>query len=155
MSHEYILWIATFVYGLHIMEEHALDWRGWARGVMKMPAEWSEFYVVNAVVILYGSVASCIGWRCPSVALSFPALMLINTIFHFIPVLKTRRFSPGLFTAILLFIPIGGMVYYDAVLDHVLSMWTIIFSTIIGVLFMAYPLTLQKLKTKSFFRQQV
>ena len=155
MSHEYFLWIATLAYGLHIIEEMVLDWRSWARGFMKLPAEWSEFYVVNAVVILFGCVSAIIGWKCPMIALSFPALMLVNTVFHLVPVIKSRRFSPGLFTALVLFAPIAALTYYGASIDHVISIKSIAFSTLFGVMFMAYPITLQILKTKPFFRQPI
>lgn len=155
MSHEYFLWIATLAYGLHIVEEMILDWRGWARGFMKLPAEWNEFYVVNAAVILFGCVSSIIGWKCPMIALSFPALMLVNTIFHLVPVIKSGRFSPGLITALVLFAPIAALTYYGASVDNVISVKSIVFSSLFGVIFMAYPISLQIIKTKSFFLQQI
>ncbi|AGF55584.1 HXXEE domain-containing protein [Clostridium saccharoperbutylacetonicum] len=155
MVHEYFLWIATLAYGLHIVEEMVLDWRGWARGFLKLPAEWNEFYVFNAVVILYGCISAIIGWKCPMIALSYPALMLINTVFfHLLPVLKSGRFSPGLFTALILFVPIAALTYYGASVDDVISIKSIVFSTVFGIIFMAYPITLQILKTKPFFLQQ-
>ncbi len=154
MSHEYFLWIATLAYGLHIVEELLFDWRGWARGFLKLPAEWNEFYVFNAVVVLYGCVSAIIGWKCPMIALSYPAFMLINVFFfHIFPVLKSKRFSPGLLSGIVLFIPIASLSYYGAKMDHIISFNAIIISTLIAAFFMAYPIILQRLKTKPFFEQ--
>ncbi len=61
MFHEYILWIATIAYGVHMMEETIYDWHGWVRRVLKLQAEWSEFYLVNAIVIVFGVPSAMIG----------------------------------------------------------------------------------------------
>ena len=96
MTHEYILWIATIAYGFHMIEETVYDWHGWVRRVLKLQAEWHEFYMVNAVVIVLGAGCAMVGWRCPTVALIFPAFMVVNALlFHVLPVLVTRIFSPG------------------------------------------------------------
>ncbi|HBE76909.1 MAG TPA: HXXEE domain-containing protein [Firmicutes bacterium] len=154
MSHEYFLWIATLAYGLHIVEELLFDWKGWARGFLKLPAEWNEFYVFNGVVILYGCVSAIIGWKCPMIALSYPAFMLINVFFfHIFPVLKSKRFSPGLLSGIGLFIPIASLTYYGAGMDHVISSKVLIISTLFAAFVMAYPIIFQRLKIKAFFRQ--
>jgi hypothetical protein len=78
MSLTDLLWLATAAYGLHILEEYQLNWRDWARGVLGLPAEWNDFYVVNALVIVLGIVAANLAGHCPGIALAFPALMLIN-----------------------------------------------------------------------------
>lgn len=155
VSCEYFLWIAVLAYGIHIIEEMLFDWRGWARGFLKIPAEWNEFYVFNAFVILYGCISAIIGWKCPILALSFPAFMLVNAIFfHIVPVIVSKRFSPGLFTSIVVFLPIAVLCYYGAGIDHVVSTKVILFSTVLGIAIMLYPILLQKLKTRPFFSQQ-
>lgn len=80
-----LLWLATACYGVHILEEYQLDWRNWARSALKLPVEWTDFYVVNALVVILGIVAANLAaW--PAIALAFPALMLINaTFFHVLP----------------------------------------------------------------------
>ena len=52
MSLTDLMWLATAAYALHILEEYQLNWRDWARGVLRFPVEWSDFYVVNALVIV-------------------------------------------------------------------------------------------------------
>jgi hypothetical protein len=154
MTHEYFLWIATLAYGLHINEELLFNWRGWARGFLKLPAELNEFYVFNAFVVLFGAISAIIGWKCPALALAFPAFMLINAVFfHIFPVIIGRRFSPGLFTAIILFLPIAPLSYYGAFLDQSLKKNDIIISFVIGTLIMLSPIIIQKTKNRPFFRQ--
>jgi hypothetical protein len=121
MSLTDLLWLATAAYGVHILEEYQLNWRDWVRAVIGLPVEWSDFYVVNALVIVFGVVAANLA-RWPGLALAFPALMLINaTFFHVLPFARTGgRFSPGLATAVVLFYPIGIACYWRASHDGTL-----------------------------------
>ena len=40
-----------------MIEETIYDWHGWVRRILKLDAEWSEFYMVNAIVIVLGVIA--------------------------------------------------------------------------------------------------
>ena len=154
MNHDYWLWVAAAAYGIHMIEETIYDWHGWVRAVLEVPAEWSEFYMVNAVVGLLGVSCAMIGWNNPALALVFPAFMLVNaTLFHILPVVVTRRFSPGLFTAIILFLPIGIWCYVAAAADGVLSAGAVAISGVVGFLIMLSPIVFQKTKHLAFFRQ--
>ncbi len=155
MNHSYILWIATVAYALHVMEEYAFDWKGWATHVLKLPVDWVHFAIVNGIVIVLGVSCSSVGWALPAYALCLPALMLINaTFFHVLPFLVTKgRFSPGLGTAVVLFYPIAIWAYYGAYLDGVLSATTLILSLILGAVLMASPIVMLKLRLRPYFNQ--
>lgn len=148
-AHDYILWIATLAYALHVMEEFAFDWKTWATKVMGFDVDWPLFYVTNAAVIVGGISLSMIGWRLPEVSLAFPALMLINAVFlHIIPILRYRQFSPGIFTSLILFFPIGIASYALASTDHVLTPAALVISLLIGAAFMVYPILLMAFRTR-------
>jgi hypothetical protein len=155
MSFSAWLWLALAAYAVHMLEEYELDWRDWARSVVGLPVEWSDFYVTNAIVVVLGIAAAQIGAQAPMVALGFPALMLINaTFFHVLPVLTTRgRYSPGVFTAVVLFYPIAIACYWRAAQDGLLDAPAIAGSLVIGALLMASPVVLLKIKTRPYFRQ--
>jgi hypothetical protein len=155
MNHEIWLWVAVAAYGLHALEEFMLDWKTWANKVLKLPVDWPIFYVVNALVVVLGIIAAEIGWRLPALSLAFPALMLINAVFfHILPFVVNKKFSPGLISAIVLFLPIGSWLFYGANRDGVLTtMTTAIIAVALGAGLMAYPIILLKLKDKPFFRQ--
>lgn len=71
---------------VHVLEEFVFDWQSWARNVLHLPAQWQDFYITNALVIVLGVVAAEIAPLLPAIALSFPTLMLINaTFFHLAP----------------------------------------------------------------------
>jgi hypothetical protein len=154
MTHEHVLWIATAAYALHVLEEYEYDWQDWARRVLKLPVEWNTFYLANAAVIVLGVCAASVGWREPWFALAYPALMLINaTFFHVLPALLTRVNSPGLFTAVLLFYPVGGWAYYGAWADGVLHPRDAVLSVALGAAVMAYPIVLLRTKRLRLLRQ--
>ena len=154
MNHEIWLWVATAAYGLHALEEFMLDWKTWANTVLKLPVDWPIFYVVNALVVVLGIIAAEIGWRLPALSLAFPALMLINAVFfHILPFIVTKKFSPGLISAVVLFLPIGIWLFYGANRDGVLSVMTAIGAFALGAGLMAYPILLLKLRDKPFFKQ--
>ena len=154
ISREYILWIATIAYGLHMLEEYEYNWRDWVNRLLGLQVEWNEFYLVNVFVIILGICCAAIGWRKPAMALSFPAFMLVNaTLFHIGPVLVTRIFSPGLFTATALFLPIAGWAYYGAWQDGTLTARSGIVSALLGFLMMMFPIVLQVTKRLPFFGQ--
>ena len=149
------LWLATAAYGVHALEEFMLDWRDWARAVIGLPVEWADFYVVNFLVIVLGIVAANLAGAAPWVALSFPALMLINAVFfHILPIIRMRgRFSPGAFTAVVLFLPIGVQCYRVAADAGVLNAGSVAGSLILGAALMASPIVFLKLKGRDYFRQ--
>lgn len=155
MSLTDLIWLAVFCYAIHILEEYQLNWRDWARAVIKLPVEWSDFYVVNSVVIVFGIAAANLAAHSPLLALTFPAVMLINaTFFHILPVLRTGgRFSPGVITAVVLFWPVGVACYWRTAADGALGAGTLIGSLVLGALLMASPVVLLKIKSRPYFRQ--
>jgi hypothetical protein len=150
-----LLWLATACYGVHVLEEHQLDWRDWARSALGLPVEWSDFYVVNSLVVVLGIVAANLADSAPVLALGYPAVMLINAaFFHVLPVIRMGgRFSPGLFTAVVLFFPVGIACYWRAASDGHLGAGTLIGSLVLGAVLMATPVVLLLIKDKPYFRQ--
>lgn len=146
-----LIWLCLAAYAFHILEEFAFDWRSWAQRVLHLPAEWKDFYVTNALVVVVGIVAAEIAPVFPTVALGFPALMLINAAcFHVAPFALTRgRFSPGLFTAVLFFFPLAIATFRTAAVDT----GAVVLAFGVGALLMAMPVAFLKLKTKPYFDQ--
>ena len=153
MSNNDIFWIAMGAYALHMMEEFFYDWKSWANNVLGLPVDWPGFYVTNTAVLFLGIVCSSVGWGTPWVALTFPALMLINAfLFHVMPFIIKRKFSPGLITALILFFPIGFCAFKTAIIQGV-STNDILLSFLSGGLLMAFPIILLKTKNLPFFKQ--
>jgi Protein of unknown function with HXXEE motif len=151
MKQNVIFWIAMAAYALHIMEEFYYDWKDWAISVLKLPVDWPGFYVTNTAVLFVGMACAEIGWNCPWLSLAFPALMLINAFFfHVMPFIAKKKFSPGLFTALGLFFPVG-IYSFKMALDRGVHVQELLVAFVIGILLMAYPIMLLKSKNFRFF----
>jgi hypothetical protein len=150
-----LAWLALGAYALHILEEHAFDWRGWARAVIGLPVEWTDFYVTNAVVVVLGIVQGELAPGFALAPLAFAALMLINaTFFHVLPFLRTRgRFSPGLATAVVLFYPLGIGVFIAAGAEGRLGAGVAGMAFVVGAVLMAAPIVMLRLRGRPYFRQ--
>src|ERR1700744_1546704 len=155
MTLQTLAWLSMAAYAAHIMEEFTFDWRNWARAVIKLPVEWSDFYVTNAAVIALGIAQAELAPTLPLAPLMFASLMLINAVFfHILPFVRMGgRFSPGLVTAILLFLPTGIAVWRKAGQEAALDWTTVTLAIVGGAALMAYPIIMLNLKDRPYFRQ--
>jgi hypothetical protein len=109
-----IFWLPFCCAVLHILEEFA--WPGgfaaWYRSYRPYVAAslTTRFLVVMNAILL--GVAFLLGWMGPSwsrglsVWLILAALLAANAIFHVRGVLTLRRYSPGVVTGVLLYLPL-------------------------------------------------
>jgi hypothetical protein len=80
--------------------------------------------------------------------------MIINAVFfHVMPFVVKKKFSPGLITAVLLFLPLGAWLFYGAAQDGVLSAGNTLGAFSLGAALMACPIVLLKNKDRPYFRQ--
>ena len=149
MSRTDLAWLAVAAYALHIMEERILDWLGSARKSLDLTIEQENYRLVEGVFLILGAVAALVSANLPIIALSFAAFLLVNAIFfHIWPMVRTGgQFSPGVITAVILFLPIA---YYQYRLsasqpaDYVLSV-------IIGGAVILSPLALLMMRERPAF----
>lgn len=148
-------WLALAAYALHMLEEFMFDWRNWARAVIRLPVEWADFYMTNAIVIVLGIMQAETAATLPLMPAIFAAVMLINaTFFHVLPMIVTRgRYSPGVFTAVVLFYPVGIAIFAKLVALPGFATAYLILALIFGALLMAYPIVMLHLKQRPYFRQ--
>jgi len=140
MKPDYIFWVALAAYALHILEEYNYDWKTWAQKILKLDVDWNTFYITNAIMLFVGIACAEVNWTHPTFSLIFPALMVINALFfHILPYIRSKRkFSPGLITAIFLFLPIGLASFNDA-LNLGVSTKSMILAALCGAFLTAYP----------------
>ena len=153
MEANLIFWIALVAYAMHILEEFTYDWKTWAQKILKLDVDWNSFYVTNVIVLFIGVACAQVGWAHPTFSLIFPALMVVNALFfHILPYIRSgRKFSPGLITAIFLFLPIGINSFHAASILGVQTK-SLLIAAAGGVLLMAFPIFLLKTKHLDFFK---
>jgi hypothetical protein len=152
-GHEYVLWILVAASAIHVVEEHALGWQGWADATLgpRLGAHptWSDFWATNTALLTFGFASALVGWQAAWFALSLPALCLVNAVlFHALPSIVARRPNPGVFTALALYVPLGIWCYAAAADDGVLTGWSAAGSVLIGAALMASAVAFLALKPR-------
>ena len=139
MKHEYTLWVVVMAISLHILEEYGLNFIGWSEIGVGANLSWEIFHLVNASLIIFAIAGAMIGWRVPELSLIMPVAIAINAIFvHLLLTLVMWRFSPGIVTGTLLFIPAASWAFYGAYRDGVLTRRAVVVSVLGGVLITLY-----------------
>jgi hypothetical protein len=150
-----LAWLGMAAYAAHILEEYMLDWRGWARAVLVLPAEWNDFYVTNCIVVALGVAQAMLAPTLPLAVLSYAGLELINAVLmHVVPFIRTRgRFSPGLVTAVLFFLPLSIATFWTAWTTGIAGIGEIGLGVLIGALTLAFPICMLLVRSWPYFRQ--
>jgi len=143
-------WILTVAYAGHILEEYVLDWRKWAQETSKLKLEWSEFFVANFAVIVLGISCSVVGFECPIFSYMFVGLAATNAVFaHIGTTIIKKKFSPGLITSLLIFIPVCTWAYIIADEKGIFTCPFLLMTLGGGLLIMLFPVSLQFIKQKT------
>lgn len=144
-----LAWLAMAAYAMHILEEYALDWRGWSHAVLGLPTEWNDFYVTNCVVVALGIAQAMLAPELPLAVLSYAGLEFINAVFmHIVPFIRTGgRFSPGMFTATVLFLPVSMTTFWTSYTTGIATGGEIVLGLIIGALTLPFPICLLLIKS--------
>jgi hypothetical protein len=155
MTLETLAWLGMAAYAAHILEEYTLDWRNWSRAILGLPVEWSDFYVTNAVVMALGIAQAMLARTLPVAVLAFAGLMLINGFFmHVVQMIRTKgRFSPGVITAVVFFLPLGSATYNHAIENGLADIRIAAAGLVLGGLTLAFPIGMLLIKSRPYFRQ--
>ncbi len=121
-SRDWLLWLCSFAYVMHVLEELEFNWLAWAQAQGLAINGWTSFFATNAAVVFFGLGAALVAWRAPFVSLAYAVLMVVNGVFfHVLPTLVAGRPNPGFLTAALLFLPLGTFTLWSARRDGVLT----------------------------------
>ena len=117
-----IYWLLPIFMSLHITEEFGFPggFKKWYQDYkpdLKASMTDSYFFWVNAILLIAaimmgittdGGFWGLRGW------LVFTASLGFNAIFHIVGAIKTKKYSPGLVTSALLYLPltVGGFTYF-------------------------------------------
>jgi hypothetical protein len=103
-----------------VAEEYYTGWQPWARDTLGIVMPTGRFLFINAVLVVAALVFASIGWKRPTLSLIIPAATLVNAIFfHIVPTIAQGRVSPGVYTAVLLYLPFSSWAFVGAWRDGV------------------------------------
>jgi hypothetical protein len=146
-AYDHALWVVVAVIGLHMLEEFGLDVTTWAGSLVPFRLLASEFYVLNFAYLTFAVASAMVGWRLPAFSLATPATCLVNVGFmHVLGTLLSGRFSPGLLTGVVLFLPASGYAFWAARRDGVLTRRVVLLAFTGGTLLQLFPIVLLYLR---------
>ncbi len=117
---EWTLWVVAVSCALHASEEYFTGWQEWARQTLGIVMPTPIFVVANAAIVVAALLLARVGWRRPALSLVIPSATLVNAVvFHILPTIVQDRVSPGVYTAVLLYLPFSSWALVGAARDGV------------------------------------
>lgn len=107
---DWIFWVLLAATALHVVEEYF----GGRFRRFSLSLSTMEFVVINAAFLGLAASAASIWPEHPVYCLSLPALLVVNACVHLVPMVATRRYSPGSVTVLLLCAPLSVYAFHVA-----------------------------------------
>jgi hypothetical protein len=107
-----LVWLLPAAYGLHILEEWFGGFPEWLALVTGSALPRSAFIAINAVAFAGMVLATLATARRESngwMGIAISTILLINGVAHVLGSLVTGRYSPGLITGVVLYVPLAQL----------------------------------------------
>jgi Protein of unknown function with HXXEE motif len=152
-----LFWILPLSVLLHIIEEFAIPggFREWYQKYNPSiaPSLTKGFLItVNTVLIIMCFIPVLIATNPQGVALwlTLVAILFSNSLFHIAGGIKSRQYSPGIVTSILLYIPISIYGYWYFISTSQASIGTAIVAIILGTSYLWWSLYNHRKRAKAY-----
>jgi len=136
-----ILYLALVSAIIHIFEEYRYNWVKWANSFIN-GITIKQFFAVNFLFIFL-IILAISNYQSIIFSSSIFSLLLINSLFHILPTIKQKRYSPGLFSAVVLFIPVSLFWYIYLITNNLITTNKIVYSFLLGFFWMSIPVLFQ------------
>lgn len=113
-----LLWLFVPAYGVHLAEEWLGGFPAWVATVVGRPMSGTAFVTINTVamvVVIIAIRAAVSAERYGWIAVAIATVFLINTVSHLAGSVVTGTYSPGLFSAVILYLPLASVTLTRAV----------------------------------------
>ncbi len=107
-----LAWLLVAAYVAHVVEEWFGGFPEWLALLAGGPLPRGAFVVINAVVMAAMIAVTRAATRCESLgwmAIAIAALLFVNGLLHILGSIATGTYSPGLFTGVILYLPLGQL----------------------------------------------
>jgi hypothetical protein len=125
---------------VHVGEEFFFDWVHWA-GQFVPGVTVAQFVFWNAAFLALCIAGIALPWVVFRLSLAW--LVILNTWIHLAPSLVFWQYSPGLVSALVLYLPVGVFVYAVAYRRAFATPREILLSVPLGAAWMAVPFVYQ------------
>jgi hypothetical protein len=113
-----LLWLFVPAYLVHVSEEWLGGFPDWIGTVVGRPLPPAAFFIINgvALVLVVAGIRAAIredthGW----IAVTVATIVLVNTLAHAAGAGLTGSYSPGLISAVVLYVPLGSLAMIRAI----------------------------------------
>lgn len=114
-------WAIVAAAVIHVAEEYRGGFLTWFPKFSGMRIAMEQFVIVNALFVLLCITAALVPGQAIVLKLSVAALIFVNACIHIIGTVRFRRYSPGLVSALLLYMPLAFYAYYRSAAEGRLS----------------------------------
>ena len=107
-----LLWLFVPAYLIHLAEEWFAGFPVWIGSIIGNPLPAIAYIVINGIafaLLVAGIRAAIRSERYGWVAVAVATVTLVNTVAHVAGAALTRSYSPGLVSAVLLYVPLGTL----------------------------------------------
>lgn len=107
-----LLWPFVPALAIHVAEEWFAGFATWVAQIAGRPMSDAPFIAINVIAMLLLIVGVRAATRRESngwIAVTIATIALINTVSHAAGSLVTGSYSPGLFSAVVLYVPLGSL----------------------------------------------
>ena len=111
---DWVYWAIAGAALVHIAEEYWGGFLTWFPRMTGLRLTRARFVTVNALFVVLCVLAAIAGQRLVVFSLSVAALIFINACIHLAGTVRFRRYSPGLVSAVVLYIPLAVSAYARA-----------------------------------------
>lgn len=133
-----LIWLMPAAFAPHIAEEYGTGFPDWVTQTLGGAMTAGAFLTNNALfMVILLSLTALATWR-PSRVTAFVLLswasgnLFWNAVFHLVTTALYGRYSPGLMTAVLLYLPVSLLVARAALRERVLPLGAFAGATCIG-----------------------
>ncbi len=107
-----LAWLLPATYAIHLLEEYfaGVGFPAWLSGFLNANLSTSDFLIINGIawpVMAAFAIAYTLGWKNNVILLALWTVLFINGILHPLSCLASASYSPGTFSAMLLYLPLG------------------------------------------------
>jgi hypothetical protein len=138
-------WFLLLAACLHVAEESCFGWVAWVRRFVA-GVTVAQFVFINVPFLLVMAAGAWFAPQARLFALSTAALLFVNAWFHIGPSLATRTYSPGLATAIGLYLPLPILTYTQSIRLQGTNAREVLLTLFWGAAWMVLPLLFQGIR---------
>lgn len=140
-----VRWAIVVAAIIHVIEEFQGGWLNWAQRYIP-GITLSQFLTINTAFVFLCISGALAGSDYPVFSLSIASLIFINALIHIIPALRGRGYTPGLISAVLLYLPLSLTAYYLTLHLQQMSVSKSILAGLLGLGWMSVPFIFQGLR---------